>query len=84
MTNDIKTVLEDVSIKPCPICGGTASTGWSARGFLNMAGWTTDCDHCLKAPRVTRFTRDESIASWNRLVSTALQASQSPQDQVKS
>lgn len=54
-------------LKACPACGGTASTGWSAHGFLNMAGWATDCDHCTKGPRVTRFTMEKSQEAWNHL-----------------
>lgn len=59
-----------MDIENCPNCGYSASVGWT-RTSLATQGWTTDCNDCVHGPRVTRFTREESIQAWNRLVKQA-------------
>lgn len=61
-------------LKNCPACGCRATVGWGTCAFLGMKGWTADCKDCIHGPRVTRFTRERAIESWNSLVDAAISA----------
>ena len=61
--------MNEIELKPCPFCGGTASVYYDPKGIKDTANrhwaYTAVCDKCCATSGLW-FSRETATEAWNR------------------